>query len=143
MLAGILLPGIAKMKAEECKIGMVVYHEYDGPAYRYEVIGTPDENGMVQLKELNKTYRHADSMDVKLLHLYDEEALKKKGAELQAKVNAARDAFEKAFEALREVQDFHENGISRYSLQELDLLSIKELENTVDEGGWSSSSLWC
>lgn len=131
------------MKREDCKKGLVVYHEYDGPAYRYEITGEPDDQGMVSSYSITgKDYRNT-TLDLKLIHLYDEDALKKKAAELQAQVDAAKTAFETAFTALRAVQDYHENGISRYSLQELDLLSLDELENAIECGGWSSSSLWC
>jgi hypothetical protein len=132
------------MNREDLKIGMVVYHEYDGPAYRYEITGIPDEGEeKVSAKCLSERDYRNGLLDIDLLHPYDEEALKKKAAELQAKVDAAKTAFEAAFEALRDVRDYHENGISRYSLQELDLLSLDELERAIDCGGWSSSSLWC
>ena len=144
MPAGTPAPGIAEMKREDLKIGMVVYHEDDGPEYLYEITGLPDEG---EDKVTAKSTRSRDwrngTLDIDSIHLYDEEALKKKGAELQAKVDAAASAFEAAFEALREVRDFHENGISRYSLRELDLLSLDKLESAIESGGWSSSSLWC
>ena len=133
------------MKAEECQIGVQVFTE-DGPAYLYEVTALPDDRGMVQVKPIKKSYGGSrDSIHIEDLYLYNEEQIKKVAAELQERIDKAKSAFEIAFEQLSEVRNYYnrETGISRYSLEEIGLLNLGELETTVDRGGWSSSSLWC
>lgn len=133
------------MKAEECTIGLEVYTD-DGPLYRYIVTSLPDESGEVQVKPTKKSYGDMDSFHLDDLHVYNEEKLKQAAVKFQAKIDAAKSAFEAAFETLRQVNELDENneeGCSRYSLEELGLVSVRELEHTIDSSGWSSSSLWC
>lgn len=146
-LGGTLALGTADMKAEQCTVGAEVYTD-DGPNYRYVVTELPDEAGMVRVKPTEDSYASGriESYHLDDLHLYDPELLKQIGAEMQAKVDEAKTAFEAAFQALAKVRDFRtQDGvyISRYEMQDLGLVSLKELERTIESGGWSSSSLWC
>ena len=131
------------MKKEECTIGAEVYTE-DGFSYRYTVESLPDADDIITVKS---TYDgKLDTFHLDDLFLYSEEKVKALGAAMQAKVDEAKNAFEKAFAALREVQEFRDadgHYVSRYDLSEAGVLSFKELEGTIEAGGWSSSSLWC
>lgn len=133
------------MKREDAIIGAEVFTD-DGLLYRYRVIALPDDEGMVKVKPTKKSYGEMDEFHLDDLYLYNEEQVKEVAKLYQAKVDAAKNAFEAAFQALRECEELEtEEGytISRYDMQELDLVSLKELELTIDQNGWSSSSLWC
>jgi len=133
------------MKREDCIIGALVYTE-DGPLYRYMVVAPPDENGQVEVDPTDDSWGSMDSFHLDELTLYNEAELMAVAAEMQAKVDEAKTAFEVAFQALRKVRDTHDkhgNYISKYDMKQMGLLSFDELEQTVERGGWSSSSLWC
>lgn len=61
-------------------------------------------------------------------------------AKVQASVDKATSAFEAAFAALREVR---EAEIDQWSLKNAKMIDTSKLERVFENGGWSSSSLWC
>lgn len=134
------------MKREDCKVGVKVYTD-DGPLYHYIIDAVPDVNDMVAVSAPESSWVSGDHdfYHIEDLYLYDEEEIKASAVKMQAKIDEAKSAFEKAFAALAEVRNRDEgpNTLSHYQLSELGLVSIKELENTIEESGWSSSSLWC
>lgn len=131
------------MEAKDCVIGTEVYTE-DGINYRYIVTSVPGQDGTVQVKPANKSSGEMDSFHHDDLYLYDLKEIKKIAAKFQAKVDNATNAFELAFKALKELHEVeYKSNISHFDLQESGLLNVKELEITIEEGGWSSSSLWC
>jgi hypothetical protein len=129
------------MKAEDVKIGMVVIPE-GSRADRCTVQSLPDEAGDVTCKWIHggaPIEFHVDDLEP-----FDLEKDKEIGRQVQAKVDAAKTAFEAAFAALREAQDTaDQSGIDFYELSDEKLLDTSELEKVIDENGWSSSSLWC
>jgi hypothetical protein len=131
------------MKAKDCVVGAEVF-TCDGIEYRYIVTTQPDADGLVQVKPANDSSGAADSFDIKELHLYDLEEIKKTAVEYQSKIDAAKDAFQVAFHALQELHNLeNKSKVSHYDLHRLKLIDVKELESTIEHGGWSSSSLWC
>lgn len=133
------------MKKEDCKIGVEVYTD-DGLMYRYIVTSLPNEEGIVEVKPSDNSHGECDSFHLEDLYLYSEEKVNAIAKQFQANLDKARDAFEAAFEALNQCREHKtQDGtyVSHYDLEELGLISTKELESTVECGGWSSSSLWC
>lgn len=135
------------MKREDAYVGAEVYTD-DGPLYRYKVVEVPDEQGMVKVKPTNESWASGshDSFHLDDLILYEPRVLKLAAGEMQAKIDEAKNAFEEAFKAFKQVQNFRsEDGsrISHYDLEEMGLISMEELEKTVESYGWSMSSLRC
>jgi len=134
------------MKAEDCKIGADLYTE-DGINYRYRVLALPDEQGIVRVEPTEKSSGEMNSFHLDELYLYDPVLLQEVAANIQAKIDSAKNAFEKAFEELsslkREDGRYLGNGLSIHDLETAGLISLQDLEKTIDDGGWSTSSLWC
>lgn len=133
------------MKREECTIGAKVFPKYDGPSYLYEVLSLPDEEGNVVVKATWRTNGDEESCHLDDLVLFLEEKMKAMAATMQTKVDAAKAAFETAFDALQELRDYKSDDgvyIGRHDMMDLGV-SYKELEEMFDSNGWSSSSIWC
>lgn len=131
------------MNPKDIKIGSEVYLVGDRCS-TYKVVSSPDQDGMVELayKRANSTI--LDSHHVEDLELIDLEKDQKVAKKIQTRLNSARYAFEKAFFQLQEaakIADVNEVDIQTFA--DLKLLSILELEKTIDDNGWRSSSLWC
>jgi|SRR6185369_14436889 len=127
------------MKREDAYTGAHVF-VFGDRCYKGTIVSINGDEVEVQWDDgkcSNDTYNVSD------VTLADPVADKKLGEEVQAKVDEATNAFEKAFEALREAQNLAQKDSSIGALVEDNLVSIRKLESTIDENGWSSSSLWC
>lgn len=122
------------MKREDVKIGMEV--RCVGDPEKGTVIGLPDQYGVV---EVRWTPNYTTRCELDELEAVDPIADQQKAIHLQFKIDEAKNAFEKAFAALAEVQN---DNLLHY-FEGDGLISTRELEKTIDENGWSSSSLWC
>jgi hypothetical protein len=134
------------MKAEECKVGLEVRLSYDPSK---GIIRTmPDHQSMVVVDwSRQKGVVRAGQHNTKDLIVVDPIADKQRATIIQAKIDEAKNAFEKAFLVLEEVKAFrhdeHGTDFSVYSLEDEGLVSMKELERVIENNGWSSSSLYC
>lgn len=131
------------MKKEDCTIGAEVYTT-DGIGYRYTLTSLPNEDGMVNVVPTEQSSGEMEDFHIDDLYLYDFTKVQKVAADLQAKVDAATNALEVAFAALKELRDSeYQDGVGMHDLTQIKLLSLKELEQTVERGGWNKSQLWC
>lgn len=132
------------MKAEECKIGLVVHSAGDRDSL-YTIRSMPDSNDKVKVSW--ETYQYTDNttqLHLNELTCFDVEADKVLGKQIQEKLDQATDAFEKAFQALSAAQEIaSKNKVDFYMLRDDNLVDASKLEKMVDSNGWRSSSLWC
>jgi hypothetical protein len=64
--------------------------------------------------------------------------------EMQKKIDEATSSLEDAFDKVRELRNFAQDKFDGlYDLKYHESISMKELERVLDDGGWSSSSLYC
>lgn len=137
MLVGVPARFGANMKAEDCKLGVRVRWYGDGD---FIVKSEPDLNEKVAI--IDGHHIHRANLDD--LHLIDEELDKACAARAQALLDKAKVSFEEAFKAYKEANDIsHENGMGLYQMEEAGLISTDDLEDVVEQGGWSMSSLVC
>lgn len=96
----------------------------------------PDQENCVRVR-----FRYGDAveMDLDELQPVDTEQDKKDAAEMQASIDEAKSAFEKAFEAFSKVNEHPKY----YYLQEEGLVSMKELYASVEQAGWAASTFRC
>lgn len=112
----------------------------------FVVAGPPNELGRIPLlfEETGTLVSGSPYHTEDDLMLFDVEARQKAITEVSAKIAEAKDAFAKAFDILREANEAamrHD-----YSLLELHLtedVDFSALEDEINGGGWSSSSLYC
>jgi hypothetical protein len=132
------------MKAEDIKIGMEAIPENDMGSMGV-IRSLPDENGEVKLVWYERT-KYEDS---RLFHHDDLEYPNPEkdraiADQMQVKIDQAKDAFEQAFKALQELEAIaHTVQMGLSELKYDDLITVHELEDTLERNGWSSSSLWC
>lgn len=78
-------------------------------------------------------------VDVEEMEFYDPEFEEQRRVKLQAHIDDATNAFEKAFEALGKLMK--ETGGDYIPTE--DSLDLSKLEEVIEKAGWSSSSLYC
>lgn len=128
------------------KVGDEVYECGDRYGEHYLISAEADSNGYVDITDMNGNPIRDD--ENRLYHkddlmLFDAEA-QAKAAAIVKEIAVAIDSFKEAFEALRAAEDAA-NKLD-YSIPELryeKLVDFSELENLIEENGWSSSSLYC
>lgn len=125
------------MKAEDVKVGMRVCLE--GCRGEHGTVKALPEGDKVRVKW---SYGSSNLIELDEIEAIDEEADKKKAAAMQAKINEATSAFEKAFEALHAIQDEVQRG-NLHTFEEEKLIDMSKLHGVIDANGWSSSSLYC
>lgn len=75
------------------------------------------------------------------LELVDSEADKIRFEVIQAKISDTKNAFAKAFESFKSLNDLTEGNL--VSLADAELIDLKPLEKLFERNGWRSSSLYC
>lgn len=126
------------MKIEDCKIGTKVRWYGDG---EFTIRSIANEKNRVKITGKDAP-DHLVSIDD--LHVIDEEQDKLCAAKTQALIDKAKNAFEEAFKAYKDASDVsYENGMGLYEMESSGLISTEELEDVVEQGGWSMSSLIC
>lgn len=130
------------MNNEQITIGMKVRAiEWNGDFTSIGVVQElPNKNEEVKIK-WNKGNSKPELVPLKYVQLYDPEADKELGQKIQSKIDEAKSSFENAFRAYKNAQELCQDNL--YGLEEAGLISTKELEQVIDEAGWSSSSLRC
>ena len=129
------------MKAEDIKLGMEVFVDGDR-CYTAIVKSLPDEQGCVEIKW--RSTSKTDNFSCRYLSAVDPAQDKKAAAEIQKRLDEAATNFELAFLAFQEAQEIAASyTIQIHQLKDAGLLSIKGLEDVLDNNGWRSSSLWC
>jgi hypothetical protein len=133
------------MLIEEVKIGMIVCI-VDERESTGVVKTLPDADGMFTI-----TWTYGSNVDgedeevnVRDFRAVDPEAEVRAVLQVQSKLNEATSLFEKAFQVFQEAQEvIYHYELDLYQLRKNGVISTKELEGTIESGGWSSSSLWC
>lgn len=134
LVVGLLLPWGVKMP--DFKVGDKVRYNCD---FYTESQGTlltiEDDEGEVQWR--NRIGRVG--FDEICLANSEEDA--KLAKQVQDKLDEAKSAFEKAFEAFNAAQEL--SGECLYSMSDAQLINLGPLEEVIERSGWSASSLYC
>ena|SRR5580698_9116790 len=135
------------MLIEEVKIGMIVC-VVDERESTGVVKTLPDADGVFTITWTYGSSIDGDDddeeVDVSDFRAVDPEAEARAVLQVQSKLNEATSLFEKAFQVFQEAQEvIHNYELDLYQLRKNGIISTKELEGTIESGGWSSSSLWC
>lgn len=127
------------MKAEDCKIGMMVIPQGDRFS-KCKVIALPDALDKVRVSWGNEEAIYS----LKDLQAIDPKKDQKLAKKIQKQFDKATSAFEEAFKALEEATRLgNEAGMDDYAFRDEGLVDVKPLETVIEQNGWSSSSLWC
>ncbi len=119
------------------KVGDKVYVRYYTKREVGEVVEVDEEDRCVVIKWDNgKTNTH----EFCEIRLDDPEADAIRTKAIQAKVDEATSAFEKAFQAFREAGELA--GGEPYEIKN-ENVDLTALHNAINSGGWSTSSLYC
>lgn len=129
------------MKQINWVIGMSVYIKWNR-ACNAELISLPDSDNNVKILSLDD--RSIFTFNVNDIGIPDEESEKLLISSLQNKIDESVTAFEKAFETLKAIKSAHnDQDIDFRWYKRSNLIDLSVLESTLENSGWSSSSIWC
>lgn len=129
------------MTKTDYKVGDRIYCRYAKNKDQGEVVEVDHDKYGVEVKWDKPLYsKDVSFMDFGEIRLVDPEGDAIRTKAIQAKIDEATSAFEKAFQALQEAGELA--GGELYEIKNEDV-NLNELHEAITEGGWSTSSLYC
>lgn len=129
------------MTKKDYKVGDRIYCRYATNKDQGEVVEVHLDDYGVDVKWDKPLYgKDISFMDFGEIRLVDPEGDAIRTKAIQAKIDEAASAFEKAFQAFREAGELA--GGEPYEIKNEDV-NLEGLHRTINEGGWSTSSLYC
>lgn len=125
------------------KAGMTVRVSYDRTRTGTIIPYIPEEYEGEDVMSVAWSDGEISVVDVLELRIVDTENDALVAEQIQAKIREAETAFETAFKAWQEVQDLASKDSDLYVLRSSGLIDLSKLEDIINTGGWSTSSMYC